>query len=136
MLNGSGTLVTSDGFPVLGTNGQIVFSRSDKDIAINKDGSITTSEGLRGRLRVAMFDNPQALVNEGANLYSGGNARQATAAETQLVSGAVERSNVRPVIEMARMVEISRAYTSIAQMIQRTDDLRRTAIQRLADLQT
>ncbi len=34
------------------------------------------------------------------------------------------------------MVEISRAYTSIAQMIQRTDDLRRTAIQRLADLQT
>jgi flagellar basal-body rod protein FlgF len=134
-INAQGTLVTSDGKAVLGQNGKIQFSPNESGIRINADGSISTSQGLRGKLRVVLFDNPQALANEGANEYSGGKPRQATAAEMQIESGAIERSNVRPVIEMARMVEITRAYTAIAAMIQRTDELHRSAIQKLADQQ-
>jgi flagellar basal-body rod protein FlgF len=135
-INAQGTLVTSDGRPVLGQNGRIQFSANESGIRINADGSISTSQGLRGKLRIAMFDNPQALVNEGANEYSGGTPRQATPVEAQIESGAIEHSNVKPVIEMARMVEITRAYTAIAGMIQRMDDLHRGAIQKLADQQS
>jgi flagellar basal-body rod protein FlgF len=135
-INSQGVLVTSDGKPVLGANGRFTFSSSDKNVSIASDGTVITDQGTRGKLRLAMFDNPQALVNEGANEYSGPNAREAQASEIQLVAGSLERSNTKPVIEMARMVEINRAYTSIASMIQRTDDLRRTAISRLADQQS
>jgi flagellar basal-body rod protein FlgF len=135
-INAEGTLVTSDGRPVLGQNGRIQFSAGESNVAIMADGSVVTSQGQRGKLRLAMFDNAQALVNEGSNEYSGQGARDATIGEMRFESGAIERSNVKPVIEMARMVEISRAYASIAQMIQRTDDLRRNAIQKLADVTT
>ncbi len=134
-VNAAGTLVTSDGKPVLTQNGPVTFSSTDRDIAIQPDGSITTSQGTRGRLRIAMFDNPQALVNEGANEYSGTGARLAEPAEARIEPGALEKSNVKPVIEMSRMIEITRAYTSISSMIQKTDELRRSAIQKLADQQ-
>jgi flagellar basal-body rod protein FlgF len=49
------------------------------------------------------------------------------------VSGALERSNVSPVLEMSRLMEVNRSYTSVAGMISRIDELRRTAISRLAD---
>jgi flagellar basal-body rod protein FlgF len=135
-INSQGTLVTSDGKPVLTQNGPVQFSSSESNVAISPDGTITSTQGLRGKLRIAMFDNPQALVNEGSNEFSGGTPRPAEASEIQLEPGAIEKSNVQPVIEMARMIEISRAYSSVSQMMQRTDELRRTAIQRLADLQT
>jgi flagellar basal-body rod protein FlgF len=135
-INNEGTLVTSDGRPVLGQNGRIQLSGTTGTVSINPDGSISTPEGLRGKLRIAVMNNPQALVNEGANEFSGGDARPAQTTEFQIVSGAIERSNVKPVLEMARLVEINRAYTSIASMIQRTDDLRRNAIQKLGDQQS
>jgi flagellar basal-body rod protein FlgF len=45
----------------------------------------------------------------------------------------IERSNVRPILEMSRLIEVNRNYTSAAGMLSRMDELRRTAIQRLAD---
>ncbi len=35
---------------------------------------------------------------------------------------------------MTRMIDVTRTYTTIATMLQQQDDLRRTAIQRLADV--
>jgi flagellar basal-body rod protein FlgF len=48
-------------------------------------------------------------------------------------SGFIERSNVRPVVEISRMIEVTRQYQSIASLISRTDETRRTAIQRLGE---
>jgi flagellar basal-body rod protein FlgF len=135
-INAQGQLVTSDGNPVLGISGPLSFSRNETDITINPDGSIVSSIGQRGRLKLAVFDNQQALVNEGQNLFSGAGARQPNVGEVRLEAGSIEKSNVQPVLEIARMIEISRAYSSVAQMLQRTDELRRTAIQRLADQQS
>ncbi|HEY0918635.1 flagellar basal body rod C-terminal domain-containing protein [Devosia sp.] len=47
---------------------------------------------------------------------------------------ALERSNVKPVLEMSRLIEVNRSYTSVAGMVARMDELRRTAISRLADV--
>ena len=41
--------------------------------------------------------------------------------------GTIERSNVSPVYEMSRLIEVNRAYATLANMMQRNDDLRRSA---------
>ena len=65
--------------------------------------------------------------------FQGELANGATPA-TGLVQGMVEKSNVQPVLEMGRMIEVTRAYTSLANLMSRTDELRRTAINKLADV--
>ncbi len=45
------------------------------------------------------------------------------------MQGAIEKSNVRSVIEMTRMIEVTRTYTQIASILQQQSDLRRTAIE-------
>jgi flagellar basal-body rod protein FlgF len=132
-INRQGQLVTSDGHPVLGENGPIVFTPEESGFNIAPDGTVTSDQGERGQLRLVRFDNPQTLRNEGANIF--GSAAQAlpAGATNRLQSGAIERSNVKPVIEMSRLIEVNRSYSSVAGMVGRMDELRRTAISRLAD---
>ena len=55
-----------------------------------------------------------------------------TVIETE--AGALERSNVKPVLEMTRLMDVNRTYTMVSGVISRLDDLRGTAIRRLADV--
>ena len=48
--------------------------------------------------------------------------------------GFIEKSNVNAVTEMSRLIEITRTYTQISTMLQQESDLRRTAIEKLADV--
>ncbi len=136
-LNSRGELVTSDGMAVQSDQGPVVFGRSDTDIRIAADGTVTTSQGPKGKLRLVRFDNPQVLRPEGRNLFS--SATPPGAARPQdmrLEQGALERSNVRPVLEISRMIELNRSFQNVAMLMQKTDELRRTAINRLADQQS
>jgi flagellar basal-body rod protein FlgF len=132
-VDAQGQLVTSDGHVVMGDNGPIVFSPQEMDPAIAADGTVTSSQGQRGKLRLVRFEDPQALRNEGSNLFSSAAQPQAAGATSRIESGAIERSNVKSILEMNRLVEVNRAYVSVAGMVARMDEIRRTAIQRLAD---
>ena len=131
-IDSSGTLVDLAGNPVLGTSGPIKFDSADTDIAINKDGTISTSQGTKGKLAVVEFTDPQVLAREGNNYYSGPAGNPAT--KTQVVQGSIERSNVSGVSAMADMIRVERAYQTLANMMQRQDELRTTAVQRLGDM--
>ena len=131
-IDASGTLVDLGGNPVLSDSGPVHFDSADTDIQISKTGSITTSQGGKGKLAIVEFADPQALAREGNNLFSGGTPVPPT--ETQLVQGSIERSNVSGVIEMAQMIRVERAYQQIADMMQRQDDIRSSAIQKLGSL--
>jgi flagellar basal-body rod protein FlgF len=140
-INNQGQLVTAGGNPVLGTSGPIVFQPTDKQINIAADGNVTVIEGtgridsVRGKLRLASFADPQKLVKEGSNLYSAGpGAAAQTDTSSRVRQGFIEKSNVNPVTEMSRMVEITRTYTQIAALLQQQSDLHRTAIEKLADV--
>ena len=50
------------------------------------------------------------------------------------MQGAIEKSNVRGVVEMTRMIEITRTYTQIATMLQQQSDSASNAIQQLAEV--
>ena len=132
-LNSNGELVTNQGFRVLGDAGPIVFGPSETDISIAGDGTISSSEGVKGRLRVVEFENQGTLLKEGDSLYSSESAPLA-ATSFQITQGSIERSNVRAVVETARMIEVTRAYVSNAKMMEQLSELRRSSIQRLAEI--
>jgi flagellar basal-body rod protein FlgF len=139
-LNNVGQLVTVAGNPVLGTGGPIVFQPTDHDINVTPDGTITVVEGngrtdsIRGKLRLVNFPDAQKLLKEGLNLYSAGEGGAQPDIKSTVRQGFIEKSNVNAVAEMSRMIEVSRAYTQIATLLQQQSDLHKNAIQQLADV--
>jgi flagellar basal-body rod protein FlgF/flagellar basal-body rod protein FlgG len=141
-INTQGQLVTNDGHPVMGNTGPIVFQAGDQDISIARDGTITVREGnntnvdsVRGKLRLVSFEQPQTLQKQGANLFAAPNGAAANPAiNVGVHQGSIEKSNVNGVGEMAKMIEVMRAYTGIANMIQQINDVRKASIERLADV--
>jgi flagellar basal-body rod protein FlgF len=133
-LNATGELVTPAGFRVLGTGGPVVLDPNDTEFAIAADGTISTRDGVRGRLRLVRFENPSQLTKEGNNIFASEAPPQPVDARTRVVQGSLEKSNVNAVLEMSRMIEVTRAYTTLANLMARTDELRQTAIQQLADV--
>jgi flagellar basal-body rod protein FlgF len=132
-----GRLVTGDGLPVLGESGPITLDPENPEITIAEDGTVSNKDGTRGRLKIVSFADPQKLTKEGASLFVAP-ADQAPQTlshnQVRVMQGVAEGSNVRPVIEMSRMIEINRAYSSLAALIQHNDDLRKTAVERLAEI--
>jgi len=129
-----GNLVTSDGYAVQGDGGPIQIGQQETGIAIGPDGTVSTNLGIRGRVRLVTFANPQALTNEGANLYASTAAPTAAGLAGRVEAGALERSNVKPVIEMTRLMDVNRTYSMVSGVISRLDELRGTAIRRLAEV--
>jgi flagellar basal-body rod protein FlgF len=139
-LNNQGQLVTSDGNLVLGTAGPITFQPTDHDINVAPDGTVTVVEGtaktdsIRGKIRMVSFDDPQKLSKIGSNLYSTGSATAQAETKSSVRQGYIEKSNVNSVAEMGRMVEVMRAYTQVANLLQQQSDLHKSAIEKLADV--
>jgi flagellar basal-body rod protein FlgF len=139
-LNNQGQLVTEEGDQVLGTAGPIVFQPTDHDVNIAPDGTVTVQEGtnrtdaLRGKLRLVSFADAQRLLKEGSNLYSAADGDAQPDLKSTIEQGYLEKSNVNAVGEMSRMIEVTRAYTQIATMLNQESDLHKTAIEQLANV--
>lgn len=131
-LDAQGRLITRTGFPIMGDGGPITIAPGETNFNIADDGRVSTSGGDKGRLRLVAVNDPRTLIPEGDNLFAA-NAPLAPAPNgTRIVAGHIERSNVKPMIEISRLVEVSRAYASAASMIQRHDELKRTSVEKLA----
>jgi flagellar basal-body rod protein FlgF len=137
-INSTGQLVTSEGFRVLGDGGPIQFQTTDKEILVARDGQISTPEGTRGKLRLVKFDGAvQRLTKDGGSTFAapqGVQPIQVTPEERHVLQGSLERSNVRSVIEMTRMIEVTRAYSSVATMLQNQGEMRKSAVEKLAEV--
>ncbi len=140
-INGQGQLVTIAGNPVLGAAGPIVFQPTDHDITISPDGTITVLEGTtrtdstRGKLQLVSFPNAQQLLKEGNNLYAPGEGATAQPdVKSKVQQGFIEKSNVNAVAEISNMIEVTRAYSQISNLLEQQGDLQKTAIEKLADV--
>ena len=143
-LNNIGELVTLAGDKIMGDNGPIILQPTDRDIAITKDGTVKvregqslTSDSTRGKLRLVTFANPQELRKDGAATFAAPDGVPPTPlpdGSAHVVQGSIEKSNVRPVVEMSRMIELTRAYTEVATLLQQQGELRKNSIQQLAEV--
>lgn len=132
MLDGTRQLVTKDGRLVLTDGGSaITVPPEARRITVTPTGDITTEQGIVGRLGVSKFNDEQALERLGDNLYGAGGQIPITVDDRKVVQGAIETSNVNPVLEMTKMTEILRLFQSTQNMQQNDHDRQRKMIQSL-----
>jgi len=121
-LDETGMVVTAAGYPVLQQNDQpIIFAPNEAQITIAGDGTVSSENGVIGTLKVVSFDNDQELRKAGDGTYQ--TTAQATVVDNPDISqGALEESNVQPIVEMTKMMTILRTYEGVQNMIQNEQD--------------
>lgn len=127
----TGQLVTPQGHPVLSNGGAPITINTDEGpIQIGRDGLITSGENTIGRLGVVNVENPALMKKTGDN-YLETDEAAAPVVNPTVMQGFIESSNVKPVVEMTRMIEVMRAYTSTQKTINKMGELQQSAIRQL-----
>lgn len=131
-VNSTNQLVTTSGEMVLSQGGQpITIPDGETKLTISPDGVISGSQGQIGQLKIVSFANPQQLIAAGSNLYTGGGG-ELPDTTTRVQQGYLENSNVNPISEMTQMMQVQRAYESVARMLQTDHDRQRDTIRKLS----
>ncbi len=130
-LNGDRELVTQAGYPVSVGGGTVAIPDGDTSITFTKNGSLVSESGELGRLDLFQFDNEQNIVEEGDGFYEANGELPIASENTEIVQGMLEASNVQPIVEMNRMIEILRTYQSIQNISKNQHDVQRNMISKL-----
>lgn len=110
-LDTSGRIVDGHGDPILGTEGPV--HAEGGTLEVQGDGSVSVDGALVGRLRVVEVADRGTLRKEGLGRYaSTGPLPAADDSRTQVRQGAVEESNVDPLLSMVDLITIQRAYSA------------------------
>lgn len=133
-LNAEGGLIAADGAAVLDDTGQpiVLEAAGAAELGISPEGAVTADGVEVARLGVTTFDNMAVLRKAGGGRLSappGVTGQQAEAPDVR--QGFYEASNVNSVLEITRMLEITRTYQSVSKMIEQTGELSRQSIERL-----
>jgi flagellar basal-body rod protein FlgF len=125
-----GNLVTRDGLPVLGPGGAPVAIPPDAtSIAVARDGTIAADGAPVAQIGV-FSAAPATLVREGGVRFRS-TGEIAVAADAGVLQGFIENSNVNPVEELSRMIEVQRSYELGQTFLDREDERLRDAIRTL-----
>jgi flagellar basal-body rod protein FlgF len=131
-LDDAGQLVTQEGDPVLSDGGQpFFFAPGDSDIQLTRDGTLSTRNGPLGRLRLVAFDNPHELKEVSGGLFTS-DVPPVDAEQRDVVQNMLESSNVEPIIEMSRLIDVNRNYKQVQKMIDAEDERMKKMIRELA----
>jgi flagellar basal-body rod protein FlgF len=132
-LDANGQIADSNGNLLQGDGGAITITPDEGDIEVGPDGTISGKTGQIGKLRLVDFADAHLMVKEGSNLYST-TQMPVTALNATIGQGALESSNVKPVLEISHMIEVMRAYQATASLSQSQQDLNRQAINKLGQM--
>lgn len=123
-----GTLVTPDGHPVLDIGGAPLFVPPGiESFAVAQDGTISVDGNPIGQVGLVRPLDPQAMEREGGTLFRADAGFEPMDAP-RIRQGFVEGSNVDPVQQIARMIEVQRAYEMGQNFLQREDERIRAAM--------
>lgn len=114
-----GTLVTQEGYPVLGNDGQIKFPDLQKvareSVAINAAGEISLGKTPVATLRIVSFEHHDRLRKAGGAMFLVDPSDDPGMRELELPTvrqGFLEESNVDGIAEMIEMIEMTRHFES------------------------
>jgi flagellar basal-body rod protein FlgF len=135
-LDNERNIVTGAGDKVLGEDGEpIALGAKATNVTIARDGTISSDAGPVGRIMVVTFEKEANLVKQGGGLFASNDVPiELEPEETKLHQGMLESSNVDPILEMTRMIDVLRSYQSTQRLQQTDHDLQRRAIQDITAL--
>lgn len=135
-MDATGRLVTKAGDPVLDDGGAEITLRPGGGAPfIAANGAVSQGDAVVGKIAVVRFDNLSALSKEGDGRYAADGVEPVPAPDVQLKQGMVESSNAQPVLEVVKLIELSRAYERMTKMVDQSQDLSRRAVERLGRTQ-
>ncbi|MCH5375501.1 MAG: flagellar hook-basal body complex protein [Planctomycetes bacterium] len=129
--NANGDLVNMNGYRVLDAGGSPVFvPGGTSDITIASDGTISTRDGVVGQIGLYDPNNRAALVREDGVLFRADDGVKPSEAP-RVLQGFLEGSNVNPILQVARMVDIQRGYELGQSFLDSEDQRIRDAVKTL-----
>jgi flagellar basal-body rod protein FlgF len=131
-IGGTGTLVDEQGNPLLDVAGKpLQVTTADTQISVAADGTLSSENGLIGKIGVVRAADPNKLTAEGGWLLNATATTTAPLADPKIVEGAVENSDVQPTLEITRMMDALRSFQMVVQFIQAEADRHQGAIERI-----
>lgn len=129
--NAAGELVNPDGHRLLDLGGAPIFVPPDaRDVSLARDGTLSADGAPIGQVGLFQPADPVTLSRAAGTLFQvAGEVIPLDA--PQILQGFLEESNVNPMTEMARMIEVQRAYERGQRMMDREDERIKGVIQTL-----
>jgi flagellar basal-body rod protein FlgF len=127
----AGELVTNEGHRLLDQGGTPIFVPPDAGaVALAQDGTLSAGGVPLARIGLWQPTDRNGLQHEGGTLFAAP-AGVEPAEGGLILQGQLEESNVEPVSEIARMIEVQRAYELGQSFLDREDARVRGVIQTL-----
>lgn len=144
-LGPEGILVTQQGYPVLGDNGEPIEVKHN-NFYVDQEGRVFANERFLddpdrlvqmrenewdetvqvGQLRLVNVEEPRYLRKQGSNLWNttreSGDAVDLIGGDRpQVLQGFLEKANINVVVEMTSMIEVNRAYEANQKVVHSHD---------------
>lgn len=108
--NQDGDLVTMDGYRVLDAGGAPVFvPPGTRALGIAPDGTISADGTAIGQVGLVRPLDAMGMIREGGVMFRADGGHE-PALDTNMMQGFLEESNVNPIEQITRMIEVQRAY--------------------------
>jgi flagellar basal-body rod protein FlgF len=137
-VDAQGALMTMSGARVLDIGGNPINLPPDalNDLSISRNGTISSlANGVISQIGVFTLPDVQSYERIGNGMFIqpdlDGIRPAIPDGTTEVVQGAIEGSNIQPVVEMTRMMSIQKAYERAVELMNGEDDLRRDMLRRV-----
>ena len=126
-----GTISDTQGNALLDTTGQkLRISAADVTLTVTADGTLSSENGTIGRIGVVQPSDLAQMQGEGGTVLKS-DAPTSPVAQPQIVQGAIEDSNVQPIMEMTRMMSGLRSFQFTSQLVEQEAQRMQGAIDKL-----
>lgn len=126
--NQDGELVSMDGHRLLDIGGAPIFIPPDgQSVVLAPDGTLSSNDIPLAQIGVVLPEDAAAMIRESGVMFNNSSG-VIPADQARLFQGFLENSNVSPVTEMARMIEVQRSYELGQKFLEREDDRIRSVI--------
>lgn len=127
--NQNGDLVTPDGYQVLDAGGAPVFiPQGVGRIGISPDGTVSAAGQPIGQIGLVIPIAPNQMTREGSVMFDAQGGFE-PALDGRMMQGFLEDSNVNPILQVSRMIEVQRAYELGQSFLDKEDERIRSVIQ-------
>ena len=131
--NAEGQLVTPDGFPVLDAGRAPLFVPAEAGtLVVSSDGTLSMDGTLLGQMAIVRPLEPLEMVREDGVMFRADAGDEPTE-DARVLQGFIEGSNVNPLLELSRMIEVQRAYEMGQSFLQTEDERVRAAVKTLTE---
>jgi flagellar basal-body rod protein FlgG len=123
-----GSIVSSQGFEVMGTNGKLqlpdIQRLTSGSVQISESGEVTVDKQSVGHIKVVDFKDYTQLTKSSDSMFianPGADISEGPGPHTTVRQGYLEESNVDGLEEMVAMVELNRSFESDQKALQAQD---------------